>query len=571
MPPDIIAELQKPLVNQTDANTFRIGIVLNGTVAAGAWTAGVLDALVEALDAWEQAKPGDPDVPQHRVRLDILAGASGGGVCAALLARASARQFPPVQDSNGNAANPFWDVWVEKLDIANMLDVDDLQNPAAPAASLLSGKAIQTAVDAILKWGIDLKPLAAPRPWLADPFHVAVTLTNLRGVPYAVACDSGEDGEPRASWYVAHADYALFAFPAAPGGAGIRADEWTVNREFTLAADAWAGFAAYARATGAFPLGFPPARLSRPTAHYEWRAVVLPGGLRNGKVEPDQPCLLQPAWDALPLADQPGDTYSFDCVDGGACNNQPVELVRVALAGLGGTLERHAKKATAAVLLIDPFASAPACPVPSAALDLFGVGLGLAQAWEGQARFATSDLLLAADSTVFSRFLLTAGRNNAAGSFVCGGDAVAGSGLGAFLGFLDRRYRVHDYLLGRKNCRDWLRSYFVLDQDNPVFGGFGATPAAADYRPAGTRTLPIIPLVPPLREQLDQPDWPVLQPATDGLQDAIERRLSAVAQRMAEQSGVPFSGVLASVLAGWGSAYASKTIAAAAARQNARA
>ena len=546
---EIIARLGKPLVDRIDPKTFRLGIVLNGTVAAGAWTAGVLDALVEALDAWELAKAADRKagtrtVPDHNVRLDVLGGASGGGVCAALLARAASRNFPAVQDRNGNAANPFWDVWVEKLDIDAMLGVDDLAKADAPAASLLSGKAIDLAGDAILQWGINTPGVtlrATPRPWLADPFHVLVTLTNLRGVPYGIAFEASGGGAPRASWYVNHADHALFAFASANAqtAAGIRPDEWVVDRDFTAASGTWAEFAEYTKATGAFPVGFPPRRLSRPTEHYAWRAVALPGGQINGVPQPAKISLLSPAWGALPPADQPGATYVFDCVDGGACNNEPVELVRVALAGLGNTLEREGSKADAAVLVIDPFAAAPDCPAPGAPPSMFGVGLGLTGAWKDEARFATSDLLLALDTNVCSRFLLTAGRTNAKGDKVWGGNAVSGSGLGAFLGFLDRGYRVHDFLLGRKNCRDWLRSYFVLDENNPVFNDFGKQPAAKDFRPAGKAQLPIIPLVPAVQGALTQPDWPVLHPATFGLRGDIEHRLRAVADRVGEQSKVP--------------------------------
>src|SRR5690348_13293773 len=39
--------LSHPLVPPKD-NTFRLGLVLNGTVSAGAWTAGVLDFLIQA-------------------------------------------------------------------------------------------------------------------------------------------------------------------------------------------------------------------------------------------------------------------------------------------------------------------------------------------------------------------------------------------------------------------------------------------------------------------------------------------------------------------------------------------
>ena len=48
--------------------TFEIGLVMAGSISAGAYTAGVIDFLVQALDQWEQAKGGpDPDCPRHNV------------------------------------------------------------------------------------------------------------------------------------------------------------------------------------------------------------------------------------------------------------------------------------------------------------------------------------------------------------------------------------------------------------------------------------------------------------------------------------------------------------------------
>ncbi len=333
---DILRRLQQPLARPPeDPSTFRLGIVLNGTVSAGAWTAGVLDFLVEALDAWEAAKRAGEDVPGHRVRLDILGGVSGGGVCAALLARAASCRFPHARDGGGAAGNPFWRVWVETLDIEAMLSAEDLADPAAPVASLLDGRAIDLAGSALLDWGPGTAPgvtrLETRRAWLADPFRVLVTLTNLRGVPYRIQFAPAADGSPRASYYVDHADHALFAFPFAPGGTpeahGLRGDEWLVGSDLAGAdRAAWEDFAAYAKATGAFPGGFPPRRLARPTAHYDWRAAFVPAD--SGEEEPAAPRLRRPAWDELPAKDRPGATYVFDCVDGGALNNQPVELVR---------------------------------------------------------------------------------------------------------------------------------------------------------------------------------------------------------------------------------------------------
>jgi len=54
--------------NATLAETkpFQLGLVLAGAISAGAYTAGVLDFLFQALSEWEKDR-GKPGVPNHRV------------------------------------------------------------------------------------------------------------------------------------------------------------------------------------------------------------------------------------------------------------------------------------------------------------------------------------------------------------------------------------------------------------------------------------------------------------------------------------------------------------------------
>ena len=67
--------------------TFETGIVMAGAISAGAYSAGVMDFIIEALDAYEQAKnEPDWDGPRHSVRIPVLAGASAGGMTAAISA-----------------------------------------------------------------------------------------------------------------------------------------------------------------------------------------------------------------------------------------------------------------------------------------------------------------------------------------------------------------------------------------------------------------------------------------------------------------------------------------------------
>lgn len=75
-------------------DTFEFGLVLGGTVSAAAYTAGVLDFLIEALDAWTLAKQaGDSLAPHHNVVIRIATGTSGGALTSVLLARTIGSAF----------------------------------------------------------------------------------------------------------------------------------------------------------------------------------------------------------------------------------------------------------------------------------------------------------------------------------------------------------------------------------------------------------------------------------------------------------------------------------------------
>src|SRR3954471_3654065 len=63
-------------------NEFRMGLALAGAISAGAYTAGVIDFLVQALEEWEKTR-GEPSVPQHRAGLKVITGASAGAITGA--------------------------------------------------------------------------------------------------------------------------------------------------------------------------------------------------------------------------------------------------------------------------------------------------------------------------------------------------------------------------------------------------------------------------------------------------------------------------------------------------------
>ena len=70
--------------NAINPGTFHIGLSMAGAISAGAYTAGVFDMLMEALEAWQVTKDKEKDlpaktVPTHNVIISVISGASAGG------------------------------------------------------------------------------------------------------------------------------------------------------------------------------------------------------------------------------------------------------------------------------------------------------------------------------------------------------------------------------------------------------------------------------------------------------------------------------------------------------------
>src|SRR4051794_41619628 len=100
------------------AGGFEIGLVMAGAVSAGAYTAGVVDFLIQALDQWHEGKRGnDPRCPRHDVSLKVMAGASAGGMSAAVAAAQLRGHHTPAPDPRppGPSTNKTYDSWVRRI------------------------------------------------------------------------------------------------------------------------------------------------------------------------------------------------------------------------------------------------------------------------------------------------------------------------------------------------------------------------------------------------------------------------------------------------------------------------
>lgn len=517
---------------------FEIGLVGAGAISAGAYTAGVVDFMVQALDGWYAAKQAGQPVPPHDVRLSAFSGASAGGITAALAAAYLGSDQPAIADEAAALAekgrNKLYDSWVERIDIANLLESRDLADQDRPVLSLLDSSVLSEIADS----GLDVSPRAERRPYVADDFELMLTVTNLRGVPYAF----GVHGNQPARYDMSlHADYVHFRIN--DSGDGGLPDRYTLS---------WAEFGkpesavkdmikTAALASGAFPIGLAP----RTLAH------AIPGGDRPDCYSARQWPIPTPdshephrctSTEAIPVnwgALAPDYRYAFQCVDGGVMNNEPLELARQALAGTNQRNARLGEQADKAVLLIDPFPSDTAFDVDyQAAPDLLGTAMQLFGALKNQARFKPDELMLAAKDDVYSRFMIAPSRDGAAHPIACGA-------LGGFGGFLKREFRSHDYFLGRRNAQKFFRDHFVLPENNPLFERWDAATRDAycvrdaqgqPVSEAGRRFLPIIPLVGESVRECPATAWPrYTQADLEQLLARLEGRVDVVLDRLVGQ------------------------------------
>ncbi len=571
--------------------TFELGLVLGGTVSAGAYTAGALDLLVQALDAFHAWNASNPP---HKVILRLAAGTSGGAVCAAILGVSLNRQFA---HATGNAqqadpaGNMLWDLWINRLTFSPMLDTADLDNeiqdppdtPGGPASiqhvrALLNGAPIDGAVAAVVAYAN--QPGQISRSWAASPFRLATTVCNLRGVPFRIS-HAPALGTFTGTDYVEHDDYAWFALPNVVGdGDGTIEDRgpnefWLSSAPKDGVSFSYQTLGNYARASAAMPVGLPSRPLSRPPEHYLYRPYARVDD--TGAVKIAWP---MPDWAELDdvMAGQP---YSFTGVDGGTLNNDPVKIAHDALTGVGAHNPQQADQANRALLLIDPLADAPTSVAPVGQSIVAAVKALLGTFIDG-ARYLTADLDLFQDEDVFSRFQLVPNRTgldgnpfpddpaprDGKGGPPVGEAALAGTDLSALGGWCARPFRVHDFLLGRLNMATYLRREMILRGDNDLFNNWTfetiatyATRKNGDkfvgltaQTPKEDYYLPVIPL-PDDNFGVAPPAWPVDALTRDELarlQQQIDVRAKAILAKLQADDLPGFAGWLLDLVAGGG-------------------
>ena len=187
-------------------NEFQIGLAMSGAISAGAYTAGVFDFLIQALDELEKARNdlNASQIPNHRVGIKVMSGASAGAITAAIgaIALADADQKPVEFDTHREGEQKIkcylpklYETWVvkpglvaeddETYDFLQTRDLDpatknapDLsrtrgvprgENAPQPVTSLLNSQLL----DRIACAALDVKHVTdSPRPYISETLHI---------------------------------------------------------------------------------------------------------------------------------------------------------------------------------------------------------------------------------------------------------------------------------------------------------------------------------------------------------------------------------------------------------------
>ena len=533
-------------MTETAGNVFKLGFALSGAISAGAYTAGVLDYFFQALQAWEDAR-GKDGTPQHRVVVQAITGASAGGITGALGVVALARGMQPqdLTDAEKDGAyvatgDPTQTVRcvlpslyrtlvvrpciVDPCGHLYLLSSQDLATPGTPLASLLNAVLLDDIKEEAL-----MPPADATQPtnkppycYIADGLHVYITVSNLRGIPFKVDFGNGAYGMQTHGDRAHYIIKGLGSGPSAENGwlsddSGRELDIGTLPQARETMPPEWDRYGTCALASSAFPLGLAPRQLIARLDEYTRRSYPTEHGTAI------MPC--------FPAGSLSAEGFVFLNVDGGVVNNNPFDYAQYTLMDDPKNVTTDANNVDRAVIMVSPFPEPPTfLPDGAPPAEIVAVVRALFPALIDQARFKPAELFPAMSQTDHSRFLISPDRNinNIEQRY-----AIACGLLGGFGGFLDEKFRAHDFQLGRRNCQAFLRSFFGLPAANKFVAPLKGDPRfslAKDPNKYG-----IVPRLGDALPEVPLPEWPRMSQADfDTLMKRIKFRLDSVASRFVQ-------------------------------------
>jgi hypothetical protein len=322
-----------------------LAITIAGAVSLGSYEAGatyeLLDAIRQHNDHPETIANGD------FIRIDVLTGASAGGMTASILAQkllfASNEFVAKDGTSSSPYDNPLYNAWVREINLQGLLDSVDKPLPDGdPAAlSLLSSNLIERIARNTLAQTDSTGniPLNGGAHNAIDPargVRLGLALTNLNGVNYEYKMFGGDP-----FCYTDFSDQLVRLLPV-------------IDRSFAP----WKEISEAAVASGAFPVAFRTKDLPRAAADYLPSDTLVPF---------------------------PTDPYTFTYTDGGVLQNQPLGMAK----NLVDANDHHLNNQNRFYLFVSPspMEGRQNLDLHEASTNLIQVSKRLFQIYSGQSTF----------------------------------------------------------------------------------------------------------------------------------------------------------------------------------------
>ncbi|MFD0863675.1 patatin-like phospholipase family protein [Sungkyunkwania multivorans] len=446
---------------------FKLCITMAGAVSAGAYTAGVLDYMLETLDLWEKAKsenrdigignPGyDPSIPMHDVEIDVISGASAGGITGTLtLLNLLDENYEPVNQHNpeGNN-NRFYKSWVEMADdkdgmtLKKMLQLDDIKKREKPE-SLLNTKAIE----AIANSSLDVNENATYPPYVSKSLDLILTISNLRGINFMIDFDGSDEKGDSGTVITSHGGFFRYKIANEKFKRGMPEEEDALYHVMDLKnLEDVVALRDATLSTAAFPIGLKSRELKIFRTYLERYPKYLFGEERLNAISPI-------------LSED--DIYHFNSIDGGLINNEPYGIALKVLKEKNPEIEEENSESHA-IVMVDPFPNQDHSAGPyEAKRDMISIAKGMFKALRNQVMFNQDGILDALSLSDRTKFLIAPTRKEKVdGKWQRAKNDLASAPLSGFAGFLDRSFREHDFHLGRQNCQSFLRYYFAVKNEN---------------------------------------------------------------------------------------------------------
>ena len=454
---------------------YPISICLAGAVSAGAYTAGVMTELLQAIRRWEN-NDDLPFCPTHEIELKGFSGASAGSIQAVL----SALDIFASNESQELGKDAWFKATIEK-----MLNLSDLQDKES-VRSILNSDVLKSIANEQVKkhrWG---------QKWpkyISDPFELRLSVTNLRGVPYKLNLPAENSTEFGMS---THNEYLRFKFlqKAKPSRSYHNIVFGTKNKfDYDRLIEG-------ALASSAFPIAFSPIELKRPRvgnidyhSAKDWMKPVSIKKTGSKTTVSYKPEKREPAWNR-----DFGPKEDVVAVDGGATNNEPiVEAFKILFDDDFSEWQKiDHNEPQGRVLMIDPFPNAVDREIKGDDLRIDNSLGKLISALIGHARF--SEPLIVSEALQNRVGLVYPSLPGRTGNLM----ALRSGAIGGFTGFLKKKFLEHDYALGRLNMKRFLRYHFTLPIDDILFDKWRDDNSKIEawkvVKKNGLKEIPIIPV-----------------------------------------------------------------------------